>query len=87
MKPSTQALGIVIAALIVIVAAVLWQFDRFLDSAVSVPEEGTSFEIAPGTPFTRVSQGLAEQGIISNPTFLRMYARVSGKAGSVHAGE
>jgi UPF0755 protein len=86
-KPSTQALGIVLAALILIVAAALWQFDRFLDSAVSVPAEGTSFEIAPGTPFTRVSEGLAEQGIISNPTLLRMYARISGKAASVHAGE
>jgi UPF0755 protein len=86
-KPRTQALGIVLAALILIGAAALWQFDRFLNSVVSVPEEGTNFEIAPGTPFTRVSQGLAEQGIVSNPTLLRLYARVSGKAGSVHAGE
>jgi UPF0755 protein len=87
LRPLTKALGILLAALIVIGAAALWQVDRSLNSAVSVPEEGTSFEIAPGTPFTRVSQRLAEQGIISNPTLLRLYARVSGKAGSVHAGE
>ncbi len=87
MRPLTKALGILLAALLVISAAALWQVDRFLGSAVSVPEEGTSFEIAPGTPFTRVSEQLAEEGIISQPTLLRIYARVSGKAGSIHAGE
>lgn len=87
MKPSSQALGIVLAALVVIAAAALWQIDRYLDSTVNVPAEGASFEIAPGTPFTRVSEGLAEEGIVSHPTLLRIYARVSGKAGAVHAGE
>ena len=87
MRPLTKALGILSAALIIIAVAALWQFDRFLSSMVSVPEEGTTFEIAPGSPFTRVSQRLAEEGIVSNPTLLRIYARVSGKAGSVHAGE
>ncbi len=87
MRPLTKALGVVLAALLIIGVAALWQVDRFLNSAVSVPEGGATFEIAPGTPFARVSQGLAEQGIISNPTLLRIYARVSGKAGSVHAGE
>jgi UPF0755 protein len=87
LRPLTKALGILLVALLVISAAALWQVDRFLGSAVSVPEEGTSFEIAPGTPFTRVSEKLAEEGIISYPTLLRMYARVSGRAGSIHAGE
>ncbi len=87
MRPLTKSLGVVLAAMLIIGVAALWQVDRFLNSAVSVPEGGATFEIAPGTPFARVSQGLAEQGIISNPTLLRIYARVSGKAGSVHAGE
>ncbi len=87
MRPLTKSLGVVLAAMLIIGVAALWQVDRFLNSAVRVPEGGATFEIAPGTPFARVSQGLAEQGIISNPTLLRIYARVSGKAGSVHAGE
>ena len=87
MRPLTKALAVVLAALIVVSAAALWQVDRFLNSAVNVPGEGANFEIVPGTPFTRVSEGLAEQGIISNPTLLRIYARVTGRAGSVHAGE
>ncbi len=87
MRPLTKAFGILAVALIVIGAAAFWQVHRFLDSAVNVPDDGTSFEIAPGTPFARVSQRLADEGIIAYPTMLRIYARVSGKAGSVHAGE
>jgi UPF0755 protein len=87
LRPLTKALGVLLAALLVIGAAALWQVDRVLGSPVNVPEEGVTFEIAPGSPFTRVSQQLAEQGIISGPTLLRMYARISGKAASVHAGE
>jgi len=87
LRPLAKALGILIVALVVIGAAAIWQVHRFLDSTVSVPDDGTSFEIAPGTPFARVSQRLADEGIIAYPTMLRIYGRVSGKAGSVHAGE
>jgi UPF0755 protein len=87
MKPLTKSLGILFVALILISATALWQAARFLNSAINVPEQGATFEIPPGTPFARVSQRLGEEQIISNPTLLRIYARISGKAGSVHAGE
>jgi len=87
LTPLTKALGVLFVALLVISAAAMWQVDRFLASPVEVPAEGTSFEIPPGTPFSRVSERLAEEGIISQPTLLRIYARITGKAGSVHAGE
>jgi UPF0755 protein len=87
LRPLTKALGVLFVALLVISAAAMWQVDRFLASPVEVPAEGTSFEIPPGTPFSRVSERLAEEGIISQPTLLRIYARITGKAGSVHAGE
>ena len=87
MKPFAKILGIVIVAMIVISAAAIWHMNRFLDSPVNVHGEGTSFEIAPGTPFATVSQRLADEEIIAHPALLRVYARVSGIAGSVHAGE
>jgi len=82
-----KLLGILAAALLLIAVAALWQVDRYLDGPVSVPEDGVAFEIPPGAPFARVSARLAEEGIISHPALLRLYARVTGKAGSVHAGE
>jgi len=87
MRPLPKLIGILAVALLLIGAAALWQVERYLDSPVNVAEEGATFEIPPGTPFTRISERLAEEGIIAYPTLLRLYARVSGKAGSVHAGE
>jgi UPF0755 protein len=87
LRPLQKALAILAIAAVLIGAGALWQVHRFLNSTVSVPEEGASFEIAPGTPFARISAQLAEQGIIANPTLMRVYARLTGKAGSVHAGE
>jgi UPF0755 protein len=87
LSPLAKALGVLLAALLAIGVAALWQFDRFLDSPLDVPGDGTRFEIPPGSSFNRVSQELAEQGIVAYPTLLRLYARISGQAGSVHAGE
>ena len=87
MRPLARLLGILVVALLLITGTALWQVDRLLDGPVNVPEEGATFEIPPGTPFARISKRLADAGIISNPTLLRLYARISGKAGSVHAGE
>ena len=52
-----------IAALLV-VAIVGLQFRSFLHSPVSVPDDGVLFEIRPGSPFTQVSNDLANAGII-----------------------
>ncbi len=87
MRPLVKLLGLLAAALLLIATAALWQVDRMLDSPVNVPEGGVAFEIPPGSPFARISRRLAEEGIVSHPTLLRLYARVSGKAGAVHAGE
>ena len=87
MRPVAKLLGILAGALLLIATAVLWHVDRFLDGPVNVPAGGVTFEILPGAPFNRISERLAEEGIISSPTLLRLYAQVSGKAGSVHAGE
>lgn len=87
MSPLPKALSILAIAAVLIGVGATWQVQQFLSSVVNVPEEGASFEIAPGTPFARVSARLAEEGIIANPTLMRIYARLTGKAGSVHAGE
>lgn len=78
----------VLAGLCVLVAGIgLWQLDRFLNTAVSVPAEGASFEITPGTSFHEVSRQLEDAGIVSNGTMLRGYARWTRQANAVHAGE
>ena len=83
-------------ALIVLVAIVLllfavavgaWKMNRFMDSPVTLPEDGTTFEIAPGSSFATVSADLVEQGIIDDDFWYRLYARKSGEASGIQAGE
>ena len=80
--------GAAAATLAVVVAAVLaWHFDRYLDAPLPVSEDGMSFEIAPGTPFSLVSRDLADAGLISRPAVFRGYARLRNLTGSIQAGE
>jgi UPF0755 protein len=74
-----------VAATVVIIVA--WQAVRFLDSPVAVPEHGLTYEISPGTPFAAISNDLGERGVISHPRIFRWYARLTGDANKVHAGE
>jgi len=71
-----------IAVLILVV-----QFNQFLKTPVAVQEAGTLYEIPPGAAFRQVSDDLASEGIINNPTFFRLYGRMAGKAASIQAGE
>jgi UPF0755 protein len=59
----------------------------FLSTPVTVPEEGYSFEIEPGTPFAVVSRQLQANGIIASSDMLRWWARWTDQAGSVQAGD
>lgn len=63
------------------------QANSFLNSPVSVAADGVSFEIEAGSAFAQVSNKLADRGIIEHPDFFRWYARVTGMAEAVHAGE
>jgi len=63
------------------------QFNRILHTPVAVPAEGVTFEIRPGMAFRQVSEELATRGIIRHPTLFRWYARLSGRAGRIQAGE
>jgi UPF0755 protein len=72
----------------VLAAAVLaLELRSFLHSPVTVPAGGTLFTIAPGSSFRHVSNELADRGIITRPHYFRWYARLSGKAAAIHAGE
>ena len=64
-----------------------WQVDRFMTSPVSVPPGGTSFSISPGSSFATVSRQLVDSGLIDNDRWYRLYARWTGAAGAIHAGD
>ncbi len=87
MKGLLYAAGVCIAIVVLAAAGLLWKVDRFLDSPVSVPAAGMDFEIEPGSSFHEISRRLADAGIVSSARLLRGYARWTGQANNVQAGE
>jgi UPF0755 protein len=79
--------GAVAGLLLVASALALLQVNNFLHTAVAVGDDGSEYAIEPGTSFRRVSDDLAERGIIGNSRYFRLYARWTGQAGAVQAGD
>jgi len=79
--------GLLLAVVIIIFTFAWIQVQGFLSSPVTVAEGGTTFDIRPGTSFGGVSRQLEQAGIIESADLLRWYARWTGTAGSIQAGE
>jgi UPF0755 protein len=87
MKRITIILLVAAALLAGLATAGIWQMNRFMTSEVNLPADSAAFEIPPGSSFAAVTGKLVDKGIIDNDFWFRLYARWSGAAGSIHAGE
>ena len=79
-----------IAAVILVAGAaagLALYMQSFLGSPLAVPDEGMTYEIAPGTAFATVSRDLEARGVLSDARKFRWYASWTDKAGAVQAGE
>ena len=79
---ATGALAIVAAA-----GAGVWQVNRFMATPVVVPDGGALFEISPGSSFSSVARKLVSEQIIEDDFWYRLYARWTGEAQGIQAGE
>lgn len=81
-------IGSAVLGLLVLAAAyAAIQLNTFLHSPVTVSDDGVDFAIEPGTSFRAVSDELVVLGIIDNSRALRLYARWTGQANAVQAGD
>ena len=62
-------------------------YDRWLDSPVSLSETETTFTIDRGWSARQVSDKLVAEGIIDKPHWFDLYARISKQAGAIKSGE
>ena len=79
--------AIVAAAVAAFATVAVWQVHQFMSSPLTVPEEGMEFVIAPGESFQAVTKSLSDQGVIGGDLLFRVYARWTGAAASIQAGE
>lgn len=87
MNRLARPIAIAVGLLGVVAVLGMWHFNRVLHAPLSVLEPGTTFEIALGSSFATVSRELAAAGIMSNARLFRAYARWTGRASAVQAGE
>lgn len=65
-----------------------WQDYRgFLDTPLQLPEQGLVYEVAPGSHIRNIARDLTAKGVLDAPWYLRLYARQSGLAPKLRAGE
>lgn len=87
MKRWLPGIAVLVAVAVIVFATLAWQLQRFLHTPVEVDGASIAFEIAPGSSLTAITRQLADKGIISKPDLFRFYARLTGEAGKVQAGE
>ncbi len=87
MKRVLALLAVLFALFLLIVGAAAYHADRYLESPLSVPEAGVLFEVPAGSSFAAIAASLERQGIARHARLLRLYARWTGQAAKVHAGE
>ncbi|MCR8921941.1 endolytic transglycosylase MltG [Dasania sp. GY-MA-18] len=62
-------------------------FYHYLRQPLNIPARGYSYHLKPGSSFAALAYDLQRQQILSFPKLLILYARLTGLASQVHAGE
>jgi len=86
MKRAGIAMLVVALLGVALVGFGAWQVDAFMTTVITTPDDGLEFDIPAGSSFSSVTTRLVDAGLIDNDRWFRIYARWSGKAGAVQAG-
>lgn len=86
-KKIAAIFGVVLAIGALGVTLAIFHVSRVLDAPLTVPGEGAAFDIPAGSAFAEVSGRLEAEGILSDRRILTLYARWTGEANSIQAGE
>jgi len=62
-------------------------YQQFLEQPLSLSAEGVVYQVKPGTSLKQLAHDLSAQGLIEQPDFLSWYARYTGQANKIKAGE
>lgn len=81
-----RKLLIVTLALVAVVGGFLW-LRSWLHTPLAVPSSGHIVMVPPGTSLGTVAQRLEAAGVLTHPRLLALYARITGEASRIRAGE
>ena len=87
MKRAALVVAGLLAVIAVLVAGTALYTVRFLESPLHIGAQPEPLQITTGSSFRSVAQSLADRGILVNPRLLSVYARWTGQASSIQAGD
>lgn len=66
----------------------LWRdYQSYLETPLSLPDTGLVYELKPGSHVRALAADLNQLAVLNKPLYLRLYARQTGKAARLRAGE
>jgi UPF0755 protein len=80
-------IAVVAAGVVALGALAAVRATRALNDPLDIPAEGAWLDVDKGAPFWRVTKQLSERGVLEHEWLLKIYARFSGDATKVRAGE
>jgi UPF0755 protein len=80
-------LGISLFVASLLIAWGWMEYDEYVATPLSLPEEGLIYDLEPGTTIRSVARDLSAQGVLNKPLLLRLLARWNGQASQLKAGE
>ncbi len=86
MKFLLRVLTLILLVAILGSGYIVWQAHNFLNSAPQSPGEEIKFDIAPGTPFSKVAQSLQSSGLITDSFKFTLLARLKKMDNKLQAG-
>ena len=86
MRRGARLIVLLGVSLLAMGAAAVWRGVRSLDEPLRVAAP-LKFKVMPGASFARIAAELASRGVVGNPRAWVLYARWSGAAPAVKAGE
>ncbi|MGD8909650.1 MAG: endolytic transglycosylase MltG [Chromatiales bacterium] len=82
-----RLLGIAIFTASILFAWGWMEYDEFVNTPLALPETGKIYDLKPGTNIREVARELSAQGLLNKPVLLYLWARWSGQASQLKAGE
>lgn len=87
MKKWRRVLGIILFSALTLVVGLGYQFYRFTQQPLAIPEDGLVYELRPGTSVIRLANDLTTAGYLKHPRYFRLLAQYHGVTQSLKAGD
>jgi UPF0755 protein len=87
MKKWRFILAIALLAALTLVFGLGYEFYRFTQRPLTIPEDGLVYKLRPGTSVIRIANEMAAAGYLKHPHYLRLLAHYQGVTRSLKVGE